>query len=113
MAHLSLHSLLMRRSKLILAFLTLAALLWPARAESPVQARGSEASAHVRVEHQLIHVMESSAPVRRPTAAGVNRLASVRKPVQRARSEGLVARAGRLLAGNGRYRPEPFPRPGR
>jgi hypothetical protein len=102
----------MRLPKLVLMLLTLAALLWPSPAESPVQALVKGAPADVRIEHQLIHVMESPAPPRRPVTAAVNRPASIRKPVQRARQEALVVRAGRLIMGDGRYRPEPFPRPG-
>ena len=102
----------MRLSKLVLVLLTLAALLWPSRAESPIQALVNGAPAEIRIEHQLIHVIEPPAPPRRPAAAAVNRLASVTKPVQRARQDTLVVKASRLIMGDGRYRPEPFPRPG-
>jgi hypothetical protein len=112
MAHLWLTHRPVRLPKLMLILLTLAALLWPSRAESPVQALVNGAPAEIRIEHQLIHVVEAPPPPRRPAAAALNRLASVRKPVQRARQETLVVRAGRLLMGDGRFRPEPFPRPG-
>ncbi len=104
----------MRLPKLIL-LLTLAALLWPSRAESPVQALVNSTPADIRIEHQLIQVAESPTPRRRPPTVAVSRVASVRKPAQRSRQETqetLVVRAGRLLMGDGRYRPEPFPRPG-
>ncbi len=103
----------MRLPKLIVLILTLAALLWPSRAESPVQALVKGAPADVRIEHQLIHVGEPPAPPRRPITAAVNRFAGVRKPAERARQDALMVRAGRLIMGDGRYRPEPFPRPGR
>lgn len=102
----------MRLPKLILLPLTLAALLWPSRAESPVQALVNSTPADIRIEHQLIQVTESPTPRRRPPTVAVSRVASVRKPAQRSRQEALVVRAGRLLMGDGRYRPEPFPRPG-
>jgi hypothetical protein len=101
----------MRLPKLILLLLTLAVLLWPSRAESPVHAVAS-APADITIEHQLIQVTESATPRRRPPTAAVSRVAAVRKPGQRSRREALVVRAGRLLMGDGRYRPEPFPRPG-
>jgi hypothetical protein len=102
----------MRLPKLILMVLTLAALLWPSRAESPVQALVNSAPGDVRIEHQLIQVTESPAPRRRAPTVTVSRVASVRKPAPPSRQEGFVVRAGRLLMGDGRYRPEPFPRPG-
>ena len=102
----------MRLPKLILLLLTLAVLLWPSRAESPVHALVASAPADITIEHQLIQVTESATPRRRPPTVAVSRVAAVRKPVQRSRQEALVVRAGRLLLGDGRYRPEPFPRPG-
>jgi hypothetical protein len=102
----------MRLPKLVLMTLLLVALLWPARTESPVQAVVSGAPADVRIEHQLIRVVETAAP-RRPTAPPVSRLAVARKPLQRARDAALVVKAGRLIMGDGKYRPEPFPRPAR
>ena len=101
----------MRLPKLIL-LLTLAALLWPSRAESPVQALVNRTPADIRIEHQLIQVAEPPTPRRRPPTVAVSRVAPVRKPAQRSRQEALVVRVGRLLMGDGRYRPEPFPRPG-
>jgi hypothetical protein len=105
----------MRVSKLVLTILTLAALLWPSRADSPVQALVNGAPAEIRIEHQLIRVTAPVQPKRRPARAAMTRLAALdklKKPGQRARRDALVVRAGRLLMGNGRYRPEPFPRPG-
>ena len=107
----------MRRPKLLVMILMLGAVLWPSRAESPVQAlvRDDPADvqpADVQIEHQLIRVAEPRPVPRRATSTAVNRLSSVRKPEQ-IRQDGFVARAGRLIVGNGRYRPEPFPRPGR
>ena len=107
----------MRRPKLIVMILMLGALLWPSRAESPVHALVYDEPAavqppDVRIEHQLIRVAEPLPVPRRATSPAVNRLSSVRKPEQ-IRQDGFVVRAGRLIVGNGRYRPEPFPRPGR
>ena len=98
--------------KLVVLVLTLAALLWPTRAESPVQAVVKTAPADVTIEHQLIRVEESRRTLRRPRVAAANRLAAFTKPIQRGGQPALVVRAGRLIMGDGRYRPEPFPRPG-
>jgi hypothetical protein len=107
----------MRRPKLIVMILMLGALLWPSRAESPVQALVQDdpadaRPADVQIEHQLIRVAEPLPLPRRTASPVVNRLSSVRKPEQ-TRQDGFVVRARRLIVGNGRYRPEPFPRPGR
>jgi hypothetical protein len=63
----------------------------------------------VRVEHRLIQIVPQPAPIfrPRPAAPAANRRAETRKP----ESDHLVARARRALVGDGRYRPEPFPRP--
>lgn len=117
------------RSKLILvvsAVFAVVALLSPSTAESPVVAVAQPGSPPrvlsevewkpepaVTVTHELVRVTEavSDAPrVRLPSAPAP--LVS-RKPVQSQKSEGFAARAGRVLLGDGRYRPEPFPRPGR
>jgi hypothetical protein len=104
------------RAKLILngACLGAAILLWPSTAESPVSAAPPIEPAGVTVEHQLIRVGAAAHAPRakpRPVRAGT-RLAFT-KPSQPVVAKSLGARAGRLLLGDGRHRPEPFPRPGR
>ncbi len=64
----------------------------------------------VRVEYDLVEIappVPRRVPVRRPVAA---RQANVREEPSEVP---LVVRAGRVLIGDGRYRPEPFPRPHR
>jgi hypothetical protein len=107
----------MRWPKLIVMMLMLGALLWPSPAESPVQAVVRDDPANVRpadvqIEHQLIRVADPLPVPRRATSPAVNRLSSERKAEQ-TRRDGFVLRAGRLIVGNGQYRPEPFPRPDR
>ena len=75
----------------------------------PVEATGSEAPFEaqdvetIRLEHEFIHVRPAPAPRRhvRPAA----------EPVSPARHRSFVTRAARVLTGDGRHRPEPFPRP--
>jgi hypothetical protein len=69
----------------------------------------AEAASSVRVEHQLIQIVPPPAPAvrARPVAPASNRRADSRKPAP----DHLVVRARRALVGDGRYRPEPFPRP--
>lgn len=102
--------------KLIIAALATAALLWPRPAIAPIAAQQS-AFDSVRVESELIHVISprDDAPAQRPRTnrAVPVKLAAVQKPVTRTPSHGVVDRARRMLLGDGRYRPEPFPRPGR
>lgn len=102
--------------KLIIAALAAAALLWPRPAIAPIAAQQSLLDS-VRVETELIQVVPSRGdvpplPTRTNRAAAV-KLATVQKPVTRPSSPGVVDRARRMLLGDGRYRPEPFPRPGR
>jgi hypothetical protein len=101
------------RSRLAIAALGAVALLWPSRAESPVGASGLPSLGHVTVQHQLIHVPVLTTP-RRPVQAAA--MAGQRRPSATAQprtERSLAARASRMLMGDGRYRPEPFPRPGR
>jgi hypothetical protein len=70
----------------------------------------------VRVERELIHVPPprrdapvSRADLHRPNAV---KFAAVRGPAARPPNS-VIGRARRMLLGDGRYRPEPFPRPGR
>jgi hypothetical protein len=81
----------------------------PAVAAPPVQPSSApppEAES-VRVEHQLVQA-SLFVPLARPrfAHAAVTRRADVRRDPHR-----FVARASRALMGDGRYRPEPFPRP--
>jgi hypothetical protein len=100
--------------KLIMMSLGAVALLWPSPADSPVRTAIPAEPAPVRIEHQLIRINPPPPPQRpRPRVAYlVNRLADGKTPPAPP-SRGLVVRAGRMLVGDGRYRPEPFPRPGR
>ncbi|MGH9372221.1 MAG: hypothetical protein ACRD15_11880 [Vicinamibacterales bacterium] len=69
----------------------------------------------VRVEHQLIEV--SPPPVRAPRVRPAVRSSAVGSSPGREgesrREPRFVERARRVLIGDGRYRPEPFPKPGR
>lgn len=104
----------MLRRKPILLVLGAMALLWPSTVDSPVRAAAAAPEpAPVRIEHQLIRISPPAPARSRPRVSStVNRLANM-KPRQVPRADSFVARAGRLLMGEGRYRPEPFPRPGR
>jgi hypothetical protein len=102
------------RWKLIVLTLGAVALLWPATAESPVGAAAAPSVpevASVTVEHELIQVT-AAAPVqpRLPSSPTVRLAAG---PARSIKTGGFAVRAGRALMGDGRYRPEPFPRPGR
>ena len=105
----------LRGPKLVLASLAAAALFWPSTAESPVSAAGAVllSPVNVTLEHQLIHVpaahVKKMPP--RPRVSQATRLALRSSAPQR--QESLVSRAGRMLLGDGRYRPDPFPRPDR
>jgi hypothetical protein len=109
--------------KLIIAAAALLTLS-PATAESPVGASQQATRPAVHVEHQLVEALERSrvaiAPRRRqamparPSAVQfAARPSAVQFAVRPDPAAGLAARAGRLLLGDGRFRPEPFPRPGR
>jgi hypothetical protein len=102
--------------KLIIAALAAAALLWPRPAIAPIAAQQSPLDS-VRVETELIEVVPARnkvpALLARTNRAVAVKLATVQKPVTRPSSPGVVGRARRMLLGDGRYRPEPFPRPGR
>jgi hypothetical protein len=102
--------------KLIIAALAGGALLWPQPAIAPISAHQSPVDT-VQVEHEVIHVTPSQnrvppAPARISRSASV-RVAAARKPADRPAPQGIVSRARRALLGDGRYRPDPFPRPGR
>jgi len=107
------------RSKWIVLTLAAVALLWPATAESPVGAAtapvASAQAAAVTVEHELVLASAATsmaaAPRRRPASTAVRLAAAA--PARSLKPAGFAVRAGRALMGDGRYRPEPFPRPGR
>jgi len=65
--------------------------------------------ASVRIEHQLIDVQPAAA--RPPQWRSVARAQNSRPYGRRADPGPFVSRARRVLVGDGRYRPEPFPRP--
>jgi hypothetical protein len=92
-------------------------LLWPAPSQVPAglaaQTQASVAGAtaqpplEVRVQHQLVSadtVVQEPVPTIR-SAARMPRSATQ----QMQANAGVVTRARRLLFGDGRYRPEPFP----
>ena len=89
--------------------------LCPATAESPVGAVRRPAAPAVTIEHRLVEARQPQArtPVaprrRAPLPA---RRAAVQLAAATSRPAGLAVRAGRMLLGDGRFRPEPFPRPG-
>jgi hypothetical protein len=99
--------------KLIIAALAIAALLWPRPVTAPVAAQHA-ANDRVKVEQEVIFAPASPAviaPRTRPNRPSSVKFAAVRTPADR--PKGVVERARRMLLGDGRYRPEPFPRPGR
>jgi hypothetical protein len=68
----------------------------------------------VQVEHEFVLVHPSPVPPERPfrqVAAARPVARAVREAPQAQPAPGLVTRAGRVLLGDGQYRPEPFPRP--
>jgi len=80
--------------------------------ESPMTteaATPAPAPASVRVEHQLIDVQPLAAPP--PRWRPIARAQNSRPNGRRADPGAFVTRARRALVGDGRYRPEPFPRP--
>jgi hypothetical protein len=83
------------------------------RTEAPAGSYPPDRSV-VRVEHELVPVTvieETVAPetvvAKKPARQRVRRLAP-----RHTRPDGFTSRARLLLVGNGRYRPEPFPRVG-
>lgn len=80
----------------------------PAGDTAPPAAPGSRIDQSVIIEHQVIEVppptprprLRAVSPPRRASAGSGRDL-----PVQ------IASRARRILVGDGRYRPEPFPRP--
>lgn len=113
MARVSLGSGLVKSSLLTVLGLALVASVtfFPGFGEAPVATEplpARPADAPVRIEHELITVPE----VRQPTRT---RVVTLPPPVRRARTEPAqrapLARARRVLFGDGTYRPEPFPRP--
>jgi len=78
----------------------------PAGASNSTIAQPSDA---VRIEHQLIQVAPKASTV--PSARPSDRSTSVGRAMRTSGSHAFVARARRALMGDGRYRPEPFPRP--
>jgi len=63
----------------------------------------------VRVQHELVRLPKPAPRVNRPPWRST-RTALANPPYGRAP---LLVRASRALVGDGRYRPEPFPRPSR
>jgi hypothetical protein len=86
----------------------------PSFAECPIPARVARDGGAVRIEHQLVRIHVTP---ERPVARVV-RTRSVTESASAARAQnpaqpGLLGRATRALVGDGRYRPDPFPRPGK
>jgi hypothetical protein len=104
---------ILRHPKLVIAALAAVGLFWPTTAESPVGAAALPPIAPVTIERQLIRVPARpmvTKPSKPRVAEGHLRAANPRE--RTAPAKGLVVRASRLLLGDGRHRPEPFPRPG-
>jgi hypothetical protein len=109
----------------VLAF-AVTVMFWPSTAESPIVAATVSPSPvvapttdvkDVRVEHELIRVTQ------RTTLPPQTRFRPVRTPAISAKApeatapemkkpEGIAGRAARAFLGDGRNRPQPFPRPG-
>jgi hypothetical protein len=93
--------------------------LFPTRAESPLRASPMPARADtplpalpsVTVEHDYLRIAPR---VVAPTPSNYRRISAPRvvTPEQKS-ARGLFARAARAVLGDGRHRPEPFPRPHR
>ena len=95
-------------------------LLFPRASEAPAAAGDKSAAASgpngermgpapsVRVEHELIAVTPLPTPSPRPRAV-VNAVDARQR--RTAGPSDFVSRARRALIGDGRYRPQPFPRP--
>jgi hypothetical protein len=75
-------------------------------ANAPLDAAASDS---VRIEYELIGVRAPRQPKVRSHRLGP--LPAVQKAEAGTGSKRFVARASRVLIGDGRYRPEPFPRP--
>ena len=61
----------------------------------------------VRVQHELVRLPKPAPRANRPPAWRSTRMALANPPYGRA---ALLVRASRVLVGDGRYKPEPFPR---
>jgi hypothetical protein len=64
----------------------------------------------VRIEHRFVEVASRPAPLRTRSAAVVHAVNS-RAGAPQGASQRFISRASRALLGDGRYRPQPFPRP--
>jgi len=94
-------------------------MLYPPSASSPLRARPDiqlpaspgivePAAPSVRVEHELVRLPRPRLPqVSRPRALRTTRLSVTDQPETRVP---LLVRARRAVIGDGRYKPEPFPR---
>ena len=116
-----------RRLTLLGCLALIAALFMPWRTESPLPgatavAAPSRMDERVRIEHELVRIPVTApkAPVK--SARLTRPLPSTESPRARAENvplrasnstqpdRGMVAKAVKRLVGDGRYRPEPFPR---
>jgi hypothetical protein len=61
----------------------------------------------VRIQHELVRLPKPASRPARPSAWRATRMALARPPGGRAP---LIVRASRALVGDGRFKPEPFPR---
>jgi hypothetical protein len=115
-----------RRVRVLLGFVV--GIVVPSLAEAPApppksappenvtMAQGAERPVHI--EHQLVVIRVTSGMARRAANTAAPRLAprAQKRAVALARDErrgDALTKAVRAFVGNGRYRPEPFPRPGR
>jgi hypothetical protein len=76
---------------------------------APPPAAAPRTEPAVRVEHDLVSVRPARRRPSLPRAARGTRLVRVTDALPAP----LLVRAGRMVVGDGRFRPEPFPRPDR
>jgi hypothetical protein len=73
----------------------------------PPQTPPETAGPSVRIEHELVRLPKPRPRISRPAQWRSSRLATTEPPDSRAP---LIVRARRAFVGDGRYKPEPFPR---
>ena len=78
-------------------------------APAAAYARTPPAADSVTVSHEYLTVQ--SKPTRPSPGAVTRARRTLHARTQRPQQTGFVVRAGRMLVGDGRHRPEPFPRP--
>ena len=108
----------MRRDRLIAGLLILSVVAavaalrrGPDRPRVGAAVAAAASDAEVRVRHEFVTAAPASLLTPRTTLPGLPaRRAVQRNAEHRAPRPGLIARARRAVTGDGRHRPEPFPR---